>query len=476
MSERIKTDLCVIGGGSGGLSVAAGAVQMGAKTVLVEGGKMGGDCLNYGCIPSKALRAAAKKAVALDGAAAFGIEELSPGVNFAAVMDHVRSVIDQIAPHDSVERFTRLGVKVIQSWGRFVSPTELEAGGYRIEAKKFVIATGSSPAIPPIEGLAEVPYFTNETIFQNTQRPDHLIIIGGGPIGMEMAQAHRRLGAKVTVLEAFKALGADDPELTAIVISNLRAEGVIIHEGVKIKQLSGSAAGGIDVHLETSSGGETLRATHLLVAAGRRPNIDRLDLAAANIDYTTKGITVDQRLRSSNKRVYAIGDVAGGYQFTHVAGYQAGIAIRNILFKLPAKVDYSALPWVTYTDPEMANVGLGEAAAREKYGDSIRVLSAPMRENDRAIAERKTEGLLKVVVTKRGRILGAAMAGPHAGEVIQPWITAIAGGLKIRDMASFIAPYPTFGEINKRAAGSFYTSSLFSQRTRTIVKWLMKLG
>ena len=471
----IKTDLCVIGGGSGGLSVAAGAVQMGADTVLIEGGKMGGDCLNYGCVPSKALIAAAKKAASLDHASDFGVTGERPNVDYGAVMDHVASVIAGIAPHDSAERFEGLGVNVQEGYGRFINPRQVEVNDTIVEARRFIVSTGSSPTAPPIPGLEDSGYLTNENLFENREKPEHLIVIGGGPIGMEMAQAHRRLGCKVTVLEAFKALGKDDPDLTSIALEALRGEGIDIREGVKIANVSRDASG-VQIHLEDEQGGEVISGSHLLVAAGRKPNIDRLNLEAAGIEYDRPGIKVDARLRTSNKKVFAIGDVAGGYQFTHMAGYHAGIVIRNALFRLPAKVNYDAVPWVTYTDPEIANVGLTEAQAREKFGDDIRVLTFDYKENDRARAELRTEGMVKAITTKKGKILGAGIVGLQAGELIHPWTLAISGGLKISAMASFIAPYPTLGELNKRAAGSFYTPSLFSEKTRKIVRFLSKFG
>ena len=472
--NSIKTDICVIGAGSGGLSVAAGAVQMGARVVLVEGGKMGGDCLNYGCIPSKAIIAAAKKASALDHASEFGVSGARPDVDYAAVMDHVAGIIAGIAPHDSVERFEELGVTVIEGYGRFLNERELAVGDQVIQAKRFVIATGSSAASLPIEGLEECGYLTNETLFENREKPSHLIVIGGGPIGMEMAQAHRRLGCLVTVLEAFTVLAKDDPDLTKIAIEAIKREGVDIREGVKISKISRKSDGSIDVAVAQDGTTELINGSHILVAAGRKPNIDKLDLDAAGVRYNRSGIEVDTRLRTNRKKIFAIGDVAGGLQFTHVAGYHAGIIIRNILFRLPAKVDYSAVPWVTYTDPEVANVGMTEATAREKYGDDIRVLTFDYAENDRARAERRTEGQVKAITTKKGKILGAGIVGLQAGELIHPWTLAITGGLKVSSMASFIAPYPTLGEINKRAAGSFYTPSLFSEKTRKIVRFLLR--
>ncbi len=474
-----KVDICVIGGGSGGLGVAAGASQMGAATVLFERAKMGGDCLNYGCVPSKALLAAGRAASAHRHAGAFGLRAAPPEISFSAVHDHVHGVIAGIAPHDSVERFEGLGVRVITQAAHFVGPGQVEAAdGTRIAARRFVIATGSAPAIPPIAGLDSVPYFTNETIFDSATCPDHLIVIGGGPIGLEMAQAHRRLGARVTVLEMFTVLGKDDPELAEIVKIRLRGEGIELLEGLAIKRVE-TAGDGVSVTISPAGGDDgderVITGSHLLVAAGRRPNLSGLDLEAADIAYSPHGIEVDARLRTTNKKTFAIGDVTGGFQFTHMAGYHAGIVIRNALFRIPAKVDYRAVPWVTYTDPELANVGLSEAAAREKH-DQIRVLRWPFAENDRAQAEHATDGFVKVITDPRGRILGAAIVGIHAGELLQPWILAISQNLKIGAMAGLIAPYPTLGEVNKRAAGSFYIPKLFSARTRRIVRLLAKLG
>lgn len=473
MAKTIQADICVIGGGSGGLSVAAGASQMGAKVVLIEKGKMGGDCLNYGCVPSKALIAAGHAADTVRNAGKFGVNGHEPEVDFLGVRDHVRGVIAAIAPHDSVERFEDLGVTVIQAAGSFTGPDEIVAGDTRVKAKRFVIATGSSAAVPPIPGLDQVPFMTNETVFDLAERPDHLIVIGGGPIGAELAQAQRRLGTRVSLLEMFTVLGKDDPDVTAFARKRLVEDGVEIHEGIAIKQIS-QDGNGIAVEIEVDGKPHRIAGSHLLVAAGRRANVNGLNLEAAGVTCSPKGIEVDERLRSSNKKIFAIGDVAGGFQFTHMAGYHAGIVIRNALFKLPAKVDYKAVPWVTYTDPEIAHVGMTEAEAREKFGDKVRALKWSFEENDRAQAERATDGLVKVVVGARGKILGASIAGLHAGELLQPWILAISQGLKIGAMANIIAPYPTLGEVNKRAAGSYYTPSLFSERTRKIVRFLQR--
>ncbi len=475
MTDVLKPDLCVIGAGSGGLSVAAGAVQMGASVVLIEKGLMGGDCLNYGCVPSKALLAAGHAAHGQDAQAAFGVHGQAPDVNFQAVHDHVHDVIAGIAPHDSVERFEGLGVTVIKGEARFTSKRTIEVNGQTIQARRFVIATGSSALVPPIEGLAQTPHLTNETIFNLTEAPGHLIVIGGGPIGSELAQAHRHLGCRVTVLEAFTMLPKDDPDLVALVREQLIKDGIDVVEGAKVVRTAPSD-GGVAVTYEKEGAQQTVTGSHLLVAVGRKATVDGLGLEEAGITYSPKGIAVNVGLKTSNKRVYAIGDCAGGLQFTHVAGYHAGIVIRSALFRLPAKADHTAVPWVTYTDPELAQVGLTEAEAREKHGDSIRVVTWPFEENDRARAERKTEGLVKAVIAKNGRILGCAIAGPQAGELIQVWILALSQKLKIGALAGMIAPYPTLGEVSKRAAGAYYTPTLFSERTRKVVRLLSKFG
>ncbi|MHA1528247.1 MAG: dihydrolipoyl dehydrogenase family protein [Alphaproteobacteria bacterium] len=474
MAERITTDLCIIGAGSGGLSVAAGAAQMGARVVLIEAHKMGGDCLNYGCVPSKALIAAARAAQGHRSSGPLGIAAHEPEVNYAAVMDHVRRTIATIAPHDSVARFEGLGVRVIEAHGSFTGPAEVTAGGHVIAARRFVVATGSSPAVPPIAGLDTVPFLTNETLWDNRDLPGTLIVIGGGPIGVELAQAHRRLGSRVIVLEALTALGRDDPEIAVIALDRLRAEGVEIRDGAKVAAVAG-AAGAIEVTLE---GDETLTGTHLLVATGRRANVEGMGLEVAGIDFDRAGVTVDKGLRSvSNRRVYAIGDVAGGLQFTHVANYHAGLVIRSALFRLPVTNRTGHIPRVTFTDPEIAQVGLTESEARAQFGDAVEVHRFAFAEIDRALADGKSEGLVKAIIGRRGRILGCSIAGAQAGELIHPWALALASGLKIGAMAGYVAPYPTLGEAGKRAAGAYFTQHLFANRwIRLAVRVLARLG
>ncbi len=467
-------DLCVIGAGSGGLSVAAAAAQLGVEVVLIERGKMGGDCLNTGCVPSKSLLAAAKRAQLMRAKNGFGITPQEPTIDYRAVHQHVMKVIAAIEPNDSVERFQALGVHVLQEEASFKDNRTVSAGQYEIRARRTIIATGSSPAVPPIKGLDQANFYTNETIFENDRHIPHLIIIGAGPIGLEMAQAHHRLGTKVTVLEAMTALSKDDPELSSIVLENLRNEGIEIHENVRIDDVIQDITG---VTLKATSGNETaeLKGSHLLVAAGRKPNIETLNLEKAGIKYDRRGIKVSRGLVTSNRRVYAIGDVAGGLQFTHVANYHAGIIIRRALFRMPAKVNNAIIPWVTYTDPELAQIGMTEEEARNKHG-KIHVLRWPYSENDRAQAELITDGLVKMITTKSGKILGVSIVGSQAGELIQMWSFAIANGMNIKAMTAFVSPYPTLSEMNKRIAYTYFQPKLMNPALRKLIKFLAKFG
>jgi len=483
MAETLDADLCIIGAGSGGLSVAAMASQLGARCVLIERARMGGDCLNYGCVPSKALLAAAKAAETARRAGSFGIGVSGPVVDFAGVLDHVRRVIADIAPADSVERFTGLGVRVIQAPARFAAADAVEAGPYRVRARRFVIAIGARPVIPPIPGLETVPYLTNETVFDQRILPRHLVVIGGGPVGIEMAQAHRRLGAAVTLVEAGHILGGDDPELVDLLRRRLRADGIALHERAAVAGVE-KCPDGIALRLAGDAGAR-IEGSDLLVAAGRRPDTDGLGLEAAGIAFTDRGIPVDRRLRTTNRRIFAIGDAAGGAQFTHLAGHHAGIVIRNALFRLPARADRKPVPHVTYTDPALASVGATEATARA--AGEIRILRWSLGENDRARVERGTvhgaahggalgaEGLIKVIATPRGRVLGAHILGPQADELLLPWCLAVEGRLTLGDLATAMVPYPTLSEASKRAAGTFFLPRILTERTRWIVRTLSRL-
>ena len=475
MAEILTPDICVIGGGSGGLSVAAAAAAFGVPVVLIERHKMGGDCLNTGCVPSKALLAAAKRAAIMENSDAFGVTAQGVMIDYAKVHAHVQGVIAAIAPVDSTERFTGLGVRVIKGEAKFKDRRTIVVGDTEIRARRFVIATGSTPAVSPIPGLDQGPYLTNETIFNLTARPKHLIVIGAGPIGLELAQAFRRFGSEVTVLEAATPLAKDDPECGTIVLDALEREGVVIRSGVKVTRVA-FGNGNVKVTLDAAGGEEIVDGSHLLVATGRKATTAGLDLEAAGIKYDQAGIAVNKKLKTSNRRIYAIGDVtAGQLQFTHAANNHAGLVIRNALFRLPARVNNDLIPWVTYTEPELAQTGLSEAEAR-KRNIKIRILRWPYHDNDRAQTERETHGHIKIITTTKGKILGVTIVGAQAGELVTAWTLAVAQGLNIRAFTGVVMPYPTLSEIGKRAAIDYYTPSLTSPLLRRIIVWLRIFG
>ena len=457
MVETLHCDLCVIGAGSGGLTLAAGASQMGASVVLVARGQMGGECLYSGCVPSKAL-----------------LSEAAGQAGFAAAYDHVWRTIQQIAPHDSRERFEGFGVRVIAESARFTGRRSLAAGNFEIRARRYVLATGSRPHIPPLPGIDDVPLLTNEALFTACPEPRHLLVLGGGPMGVEMAQAFRRLGAEVSLIEAGEMMPRDDGELVAVIRARLVAEGVALYEHHQATRVAPDGAN-IRLTCTGAEGAVEIIGSHLLVAAGRRANIADLSLEAAGVVTQDGALQLDARLRTTIRRIFAVGDVAGPYRFTHMAAYQAGIVLRNILFRLPAKAKYRAVPWVTYCDPELAHVGLSEDAAR-RAGIKFQILRHPFAENDRAIASGRTEGLIKLVVSPGGRILGASIVGAEAGALIHIWSLAVARRLKVSAVAQTITPYPTLGEVGTRAAGSYYAPKLFSPRTKRIVRFLQRLG
>ena len=474
MEEVLHPDLCVIGAGSGGLSVAAAAAQLGVPVVLIEKGRMGGDCLNYGCVPSKALLAAAKRAEAVRAAAPFGVDVIEAQIDHARVHDHVHGVIAAIAPNDSVERFTGLGVRVIQATASFLDKNTVEAGRVLVRARRFVVATGSRPIIPPIPGLDEVRYFTNETIFDVNERIQHLIVLGGGPIGVELAQAHKMLGSHVTMIDTASFLGHEDAEATQVLLKRLEGAQVMLRPGTRVERVERSVQG-VAVHIGKQGETEIIKGTHLLVATGRRPNVKSLHLERAGVAYDENGIKVNQHLKTTNRRIYAIGDVIGGAQFTHLANYHAAIVIRNALFRLRPKVSAAAIPRVIYTEPELAQVGMTEAEARKRRR-SIRILRWPFADNDRAQAERATDGFIKVITKKNGEILGCTIVGASAGELIQLWVVAIDKGMKVGDLTSFVLPYPTLSEISKRVAFTYYQPTLTKRWLRSMISLLRRFG
>ena len=470
--EAIQADLAIIGAGSGGLSVAAGAAQLGLKVVLFEKGEMGGDCLNFGCVPSKALIASATAAHAARGSAALGVASAGVKVDFARVMDRIQSVIAHIAPIDSQERFEGLGVRVVREFARFRDDRTVESDSVAVTARRILIATGSTAAAPPIPGLADIPYLTNESIFGLRALPRRLLVLGGGPIGVELGQAFRRLGAEVVIVEAGALLGREDPEAAQVVADQLAADGVEIRAGAKVVR----AEPGPVLVIEGPAGEERIEGSHLLVAAGRKPSLEGMNLAVAGVETDARGVKTDSALRSTNRRVFAVGDAAGRGQFTHLAGAQAGLFVRKALFALPINAQALVVPRVTYSDPELAAVGLTEAEARRVHGDDVRVLTQPFEDNDRAQAEGDTRGFARLVATRGGKVLGVTIVGAHAGDHIQVWSLALSSGLRLSQLTGMIAPYPTRGEISKRLAGQWYTPTLFSPRTQRVVSLLKHFG
>lgn len=472
--RRIACDLCVIGAGPGGLTAASAAAQLGRQVVLIERDAMGGDCLNRGCVPSKALLAAARHAHLIRSAADFGIAPSEPVIDFSRVMAHVHAVMASIEPDDSQERFEALGCTVIRKAARFLDRSTLEAGEFHVKARRFVIATGSSPWLPSLPGLESVPYFTSDNIFDSVALPKRLIVLGAGPMGLELAQAFRRLGSEVIVLEALAPLAGHDPELVRILLDALRREAVEIVSACKVASVREGPLG-IAVSVETAGAAREVEGSHLLLAAGRRANVDDLDLEAAGVEFSARGIRVDARLRTTNPRVYAVGDVAGGLQFTHIAAHQAGLVIRNALFRQPVRYDRAKMPSAIFTDPELAQVGLTEAEAAER-GLSRKILRWPLSRSDRARIERRPQGLLKVVIGRGGRVIGAGLVGLHAGELILPWARMVAAGEKIGSMAKTVVPYPTLSEESRRVALTNYRGLASNPWVRRVIDMVSSLG
>lgn len=463
-------DVVVIGAGAAGLTAAGGPAMLGLKVALIEEGEMGGDCLNTGCVPSKALISAAARAHEANRGTRLGITLDQAKVDWLAVRDHIRQAIATIAPVDSQERFESLGVEVIRARGTLIDDRTVEAGGRRLSAKRIVIATGSRPRHPDIPGLADIPYLTNESIFDIDELPRHLVVLGGGAIGMEMAQSFRRLGSQVTVVEQFRPFPRDDADGAAMVMHALESEGVVIRSGVGIT----AAARSDDGLVLTLEGGEQLSASHLLVAAGRVPNVEGIGLEKAGVKTGRDGIIVDARRRTTNKRIYAVGDCREGPRFTHSSGYDGSIAVANIAFGLPSKADWSALPWVTYSDPELAQVGLTEAAAREKFGSQVSVTRENFSHNDRAIAEGETEGFLKIVRVG-SKVVGATIVGRHAGDLLLPWAQIILGKATTFGMSGAIVAYPNRSDISKAVAFKAYEPVLFGPWPRRWARFLAAL-
>jgi pyruvate/2-oxoglutarate dehydrogenase complex dihydrolipoamide dehydrogenase (E3) component len=475
MTDVLTPDLCVIGGGAAGLAAAAVGAAFGISVVLVEERRLGGECLHTGCVPSKALIAAARSAHAVQTASRFGIRAEPPDIDFSAVMEHVRAVVSVVGRSDTAERFGGLGVKVISGRARFTGPRVVAAAGKEIRARRTVIATGSRPFVPPIPNLETVPFLTNETVFGLARRPGHLIVIGGGATGLELGQAFWRLGSRVTVLDAGDALAGADPELTALLVESLREEGVVIRDNVRIARAARRGRAGVRITLEGAGEPVPIDGTHLLIATGRRANLDDLGLAEARIVAEEDGIAVDDRLRTSNRRVYAIGDVVKGSRSTHSAADQAARVMRSTLFRFGGRRRAEHIPFALFTDPELAQIGLSESDARRRFR-GVQVLRWPLSENDRARTDRCTRGMVKVVATRRGAILGVSILGQQAGELIAPWSLALSQHLSVRDVLSAVLPYPTLSEAGKRAAMEFYVPKLASPLMKRVIGLLRAFG
>ena len=473
--RKLKADLAVIGAGSAGLSAAAGAAMLGLSVVLYEKGEMGGDCLNYGCVPSKALLSAAKAAASVREASRYGVGAEITGVDWPAVQAHVRGAIETIAPVDSQERFEGLGVTVVREHARFADRKTLVSDTTRTNARRIIIATGSHAFVPPIPGLEQAGYLTNETIFSVPEQPTHLVILGGGPIGMEMAQAFNRLGSEVTLVEMGRVLGMADEAHGRLAADTLREEGVRLLEGHKAERVEKTTTG-VRLIASHDDGELAIEGSHILVALGRRAVLDGLDLDKGGVDQDGRAIAVKDTLRSSsNPRVWALGDVAGMGQFTHLAGWHASVFVRRAFFKSPfAKSSSLPLPAVTYTSPEVAQIGLTEAAAREQYGDEVTASAFSFHENDRAIAEGHTKGEAKLIIRK-GKLLGASIVGDGAGEILQMVALAMSNGLAVKDLTNFISPYPTRTEVVKRAASAYFTETVFGPGARRLVGLLQRI-
>ncbi len=470
-------DIGVIGGGAAGLTVTAGAAQAGAKTLLVEKEKkLGGDCLHYGCVPSKTLIRTAHVYHLMKNAKKFGLPEVAlPPVDYREVAKRIQSVISTIQEHDSEERFCKLGARVEFGEPTFVDEHSIRLNGATVSAKNWVLATGSSPGIPPIDGLDRTPYITNKEIFSLDQLPKSLIILGAGPIAIEMAQAFARLGSGVTVVQrSNQILSKEDKDMADTVMEVLRSEGVIFHLNSSVMRVRdlGSERG---VTVKNGANQTTeLRGEQLLVAMGRRANVEGLGLDGLGLEFNGKGIQVDKRLRTKQKHIYAAGDVTGKYQFTHAAGYEGGVVFTNAIFHLPRKVDYTFLPWCTYTDPELASIGMNEKGA-QAAGIEYAVWTEEFKDNDRSLAEGERVGKIKMILDEKEKPIGIQILGPQAGELLSEWVAVLNGKVKLSTLASAVHPYPTLGEINKRVAGTFFSPKIFSDRVKKGLKLFFNL-
>ncbi|MFZ0724659.1 MAG: FAD-dependent oxidoreductase [Desulfobacterales bacterium] len=470
-------DIGVIGGGAAGLTVAAGAAQLGARTLLIEKDTaLGGDCLHYGCVPSKTLIHTARVYHQMKTAARFGLPVVDlPPVDFRAIAQRIKAVIDTIQRHDSEQRFCKLGAKVVFGEPQFIDEHSLQLNGQRFAAKNWVVATGSSPVMPPIPGLNETPHFSNREIFYLEHLPSSMIILGAGPIGIEMGQAFSRLGTRVTIIDrADQVLGKEDEDMAAAVKGVLEAEGVVFYLEASIESVA-DLGHGKRVTIKTNDGRRlALESESILVAMGRGANTAGLGLEKIGVEHNRRGIKVDRRLRTTQKHIYAAGDVSGGYQFTHAAGYEGGIVVSNAVFHLPRRADYTHMPWCTYTDPPLGSIGLNEKTARQA-GIAYSLWTEEFKDNDRSLAEDEKLGRIKLILDEKEKPIGVQIFGPHAGDLLGEWVAIFNGNVKLSTLAAAVHPYPTIGEINKRVAGSFFSSKIFSNKVKKTLKFIFNL-
>jgi len=470
-------DIGIIGGGSAGLTVTSGAAQLGAKTLLIEKEKkLGGDCLHFGCVPSKTLIKTAHVYHMIKNAKKFGLPQVDvPPADFKHVSKRIKSVIDIIQKHDSEERFCGLGAKVEFGEPRFTDEHTIQLNGKAVSSKYWVIATGSSPAAPPIKGLDKTPYITNKEIFYLDHLPASMIILGGGPIGTEMGQAFNRLGTKVYIVDrGDQILGKEDKDMAGGVMNVMRSEGVVFHLNSSIEAVKDLGTEK-EVTIKDKAGKTIcLKAETILIAMGRSANTGGLGLKDIGVKFDKRGVNVDKRLRTNHKHIYAAGDVNGGFQFTHAAGYEGGIVISNAIFHLPRKTDYTLLPWCTYSDPELASIGMNEKAAKAT-GIDYSVWTEAFKDNDRSLAEGEKVGKIKMILDEKEKPIGVQILGPHAGDLINEWVAVLNGKVKLSTLASSVHPYPTIGEINKKVAGTFFSPKIFSDKIKKSLKFFFHL-
>lgn len=475
MAVELQSDVCVLGGGAGGLAFATLAAQLGAKVVLAERAQLGGENLNRGTVPAAALIAAARAAQGVRQTRGFGIAPLTPAINFRLLSEHIQATVAAVAPNESAERLAGFGVQTVRGFARFEAPDRVSVGDQTVVARNFVVATGSSPAIPAIEGLRFVPHLTNETLFGNVTRFDHLIVLGANALALEIGQAFQRLGSRVSVITDGVFLPEFDPEISQPLLAKMRDEGMVLAEGVVCEKVERDV-NGVRLHVSKDGRTDSLEGTHLLIMGGRTPNTEGLQLDRAGVLLDGAAIRVSRQLRTSNRQVYAIGDVTGGPPYATLARHHADVLVRRLVLGGSDVTRPEALPLVVVTDPELAHVGLIEREARKRHGNAIRVLRWPFSQNDRAVAERRTEGFVKIVASRAGTVLGATIIGVNAGELIQTWALAVSAGLNVQEVARSVAPYPSFAETSLKAAQGYTMDRRRTSRVGKALRMLPKMG